>query len=316
MLKAMLGFLASLLLTTIVSAKELTVILPAEDAHAVNARILMRYMQKHDDAVTSVSFRVMPGASSIVATNYLYNVAPRDGWTIGVTFKKTALLGAIGGNNINFDPSKFTWLGSAADGRKDAVLLVSNRPFDPNKPLIIGFDSPVSTEPMQFINHVLGGNTKVVTGYKNTSDIRAAWIRGEIDAFVNSMIGIKTQAPHILEPNASHVILQFGNGSQRHPEFKTVPTLAERINDPKLGELLKISELQYVLIRPFLAPPNIPPSRASALRAAFTKAVTDPEYVAEAKRVNIDASLIDWKETQALIKEMMSAPRELLDQLK
>lgn len=308
--------LISLLLITPVAARELTVILPAEDGHAINARILMRYMQKHDRDITSVSFRLMPGAGSIVATNYMYNIAPKDGWTIAVTTKKTPLLGAIGGDNINFNPSKFTWLGSAADGRKDAVLLVSNRPIDNQKPLIIGFDTAISTEPMKFVNAVLGGNTKIVTGYKNTSEIRAAWLRGEIDAFINSMIGIKTQAPHLLQDGNSHVIMQFGNGTTRHPDFSRVPTLAEQIKDAQLRELFNVSELQYVLIRPYFAPPDIPVTRANSLRSAFTNSVNDPNYVLEARRAGIDVNLIDWQETEQLIEKMMTAPRELLDQLR
>jgi tripartite-type tricarboxylate transporter receptor subunit TctC len=296
-------------------ARELTVILPAEDGHSINARILMRYWQKHDTEISSVSYKLMPGASSIVATNYLYNVAPRDGWTIGVTFKKTPLIGAVGGANINFDPSKFTWLGSAADGRNDAVLLIANRKLDPDKPLVIGFDSPISTEPMQFVAAALGNNVKQVTGYKGTPDIRVAFEKGEIDAFINSMIGIKTQAPHLLASDHSVILMQFGNGQHRHPEFPTVPTLAGSITSPGLLALLRLSELQYILIRPFLAPPGIPVDRVAALRTGFEAAVRDPGYVADAKAAGIDVNLVTWQETDRIINEMVAAPRALLDQL-
>lgn len=312
-----LCYLLCLLLSSAAThSRNLSVILPAEDAHAVNARILMKYMQRHDPEITSVSFRVMPGASSLVAANWLYNSAPRDGWTIGVTFKKTALQGAIGGDGINFDPVRFTWLGSAADGRKDAVLLVSRRDHDPARPLIIGLDSPLSMEPMRFILHALGGAARAVTGYKNTSEIRMALERNEIDALINSMIGINTQAPQLLQAAGTKVLLQWGNGSRRHPRFAGVPTLMESIADENLKALLAVSELQYVLIRPFLAPPGIPPERAITMRRAFAYAVTDPDYVQEAAAAGIEASLINWRETEAIVQEMVKAPRLLLDQLR
>jgi tripartite-type tricarboxylate transporter receptor subunit TctC len=168
---------------------------------------------------------------------------------------------------------------------------------------------------MQFITAALGGNLKQVTGYKGTPDIRVAFEKGEIDAFINSMIGIKTQAPHLLASDHSVILMQFGNGKHRHPEFPTVPTLEESITSPELSALLKLSELQYILIRPFLAPPGIPSDRAIALRRGFEAAVRDPGYIADARAAGIDVSLVTWQETDRIIDEMVTAPRALLDQL-
>lgn len=309
-------YLFLLAFMTISHAKELTIITPpADDGHAVNARILAKYLQKHSSDITSVTFKAMTGAGGIVAANYIYNIAPKDGWTIGTLFKKIPLVGAVGGDNIKFDPTKFVWLGSAVDGRKDAVLLISNR--KPNDdPLIIGFDSPAAAEPMRFISAALGSNVKVVTGYKSPNEVKMALERNEIDALVNSLVGLKTSSPGLLSSNQISVLLQFGNGMHRHLEFPVVPTLAESLHDAHLLESLKVAEMQYLLVRPFVAPPGIPLDREIELRKAFASAVNDPEYVAEAKAVGIDANLISWQDSEDAVKLLANSPREILDQFR
>jgi hypothetical protein len=301
---------------SLASANTLTVILPvSDDAHAVNARIVGRYFQKHHPQKPEIVYRAMPGAASVVAANYLYNIAPRDGSTIGVFYKNIPLVGAIGGPNIQFDPAKFTWLGSTANGRKDAVLLISRKQYDGTE-LIIGTDNVVLADPVRFIRESTGWNIRQVTGYKSNSEIRLAVERGEVDAIVNSMIGIKTTRPQWLRSDSPFkIILQFGNGRDRHPEFSQVPTLAEIIASDK-QELLKIFETQFALLRPYVAPPNLSAEQAILLRNMFISAVTDSDYVAEAKKANIDVNLIDWREAEAIVRITASAPRNLLNSLR
>lgn len=242
----------------------------------------------------------MPGAASVVATNYLYNLAPRDGSTIGVFFKNIPLIGSIGGQNVNFDAKKFTWLGSTADGRKDAVLLLSHKQYDGE--LIIGSDNVIAADPVKFVKDVLGWNIRQISGYKNQSDIRLAFERKEIDAMINSLIGIKSTRPNLLKD--SRILIQFGNGKSRHPDFPDVPTLAELITEDQMRQL-SVFETQYILLRPYVAPPDIPKDKADILRTAFSKAVQDPEYIEEARKAGIEVNLIDWREAESILSILM-----------
>lgn len=295
MKKLILAFL--LLFYFPANAQTLTIVLPTtEDAHATNARIFATYLKKY--LYKNVEFKVLPGAASVVATNYLYNQAPRDGSVIGVFFKNIPLIGAIGGPNIKFDASKFTWLGSTADGRLDTVLLFSHKDYIDS--LILGSDNVIAADPIKFIKNSLNWNIRQIQGYKSPNDVRLAFERKEIDAFVNSLLGIKTSRPHWLEDKNIKILLQFGNGRNRHHNYPTVPTLAEMIPEDKQN-LLRIFETQYILLRPYVAPPNIPKEAASELRNAFSKAVLDEDYVREAAKLGIDVKLIDWKEAESII---------------
>src|SRR6187399_2524318 len=75
-------------------------------------RILARHLGKHIPGNPAIVVQNMPGAGSLKLTNYLYNVAPKDGSTIGIFSRGMAMEPLIGGANTQFDSSKFAWLGS------------------------------------------------------------------------------------------------------------------------------------------------------------------------------------------------------------
>ena len=76
----------------------------------------------------SIIVQNMPGAGSLRAVNYLYNVAPKDGTVIGTFARDMPLLGLLGTQSrVQFDPRKFTWLGSSSSFANDAYLLIVRR---------------------------------------------------------------------------------------------------------------------------------------------------------------------------------------------
>ncbi|MFM1816025.1 MAG: hypothetical protein RLZ98_2720, partial [Pseudomonadota bacterium] len=80
--------------------------------------------------------------------------------------------------------------------------------------------------------------------------------------------------------------------------------------------ILEFSEIPNQLARPYAAPPGVPKERADVLQKAFLDAHKDPDYLAEAKKLEIDVSPIDGKEVLALIKQMQAAPPETLDYMR
>jgi tripartite-type tricarboxylate transporter receptor subunit TctC len=81
----------------------------------VGARVLARHLGKHIPGNPTVVAQNMPGAGSLRAANYLYNVAPKDGATLGVFARGMAMEPLIGTGDARFDSRKFTWLGSVTN---------------------------------------------------------------------------------------------------------------------------------------------------------------------------------------------------------
>src|SRR5262245_13028641 len=69
------------------------------------ARLLARHFGRFIPGNPNVIVQNMPGAGSLRAVNYLYNIAPRDGTTIGTFARNMPLIGLLGGNsNVQFNP--------------------------------------------------------------------------------------------------------------------------------------------------------------------------------------------------------------------
>lgn len=292
-------------------AKTLTVIVPShEDGHAINARLFVPYMIKHLPEVTSIEYKVVPGAGSINAANHIYYVAPKDGYTIGVFTRTIPFIAYTGDTNIKFDPIDFTWLGSTNDGRIDPVLLFSHKPNINN--LIVGTDVLSVGTPAVVVNRLGNLNFKIISGYKNNTDIRLAFQRKEIDGFFNALTGMKTTGMSILNDSGVHVLMQFGNGIIRHPEYRHVPTLFELYPDSSV----RYFESQSWILRPFVAPPNIPETMKTRLREAFDNAVVDKRYIEEAGKIGIDVNPIFHKEIYLLLNYMKTITPDIVQKFK
>jgi len=302
------------LIVTPVMADTLKIIVPSEnDSYNINARILGKYISKYLPNHPDIVIQAMPGAASLVAANYLYNVAPKDGTVIGTLYKEISLIGVLGDQNVMFDPEKFTWLGSNADGRKDAVIVWCNV----YEPEIIGSENYMGVNPAFLVKELAHLDAKIVTGYATTGAARLAFENREVDTVVYNLIGIKTQKPYWLEPGSGiKAYIQFGNGTTRHPEYKDVQTLAEMVKSEDDKKLLSVVEAGYALLRPFVAPPGIPENKAKELREAFIKAVNDQDYLIEAKKMNFEVNLIDYKEALKLVKYESSISEDMKERLK
>jgi tripartite-type tricarboxylate transporter receptor subunit TctC len=76
------------------------------------ARLIGRHITRHIPGQPSLIVENMPGAGHIVATNHLFNVAPRDGTAIGMVSRGMTDAAIMKVRNIRFEPGRFNWLGS------------------------------------------------------------------------------------------------------------------------------------------------------------------------------------------------------------
>ena len=75
-------------------------------------RLLARHMPRHIPGNPNFVIENMPGAGTLVATNHLFNVAPRDGTAIGMVSRSMPAAAVMKVANVRFDPVKFNWIGS------------------------------------------------------------------------------------------------------------------------------------------------------------------------------------------------------------
>ena len=76
------------------------------------ARLVTRHMRDYLPGNPSFVVENMPGAGSLIATNYLYNKAAQDGTYLGMVSRNIPNYAIMRQPNANFDPLKFNWIGS------------------------------------------------------------------------------------------------------------------------------------------------------------------------------------------------------------
>src|SRR6188474_3496806 len=76
------------------------------------ARLLSRYMPKYISGNPNFVVQNMPGASSVIAANYVYNLAKPDGLTLLVPINSLYLDQIVGRGEVKYDVRKFLFIGS------------------------------------------------------------------------------------------------------------------------------------------------------------------------------------------------------------
>jgi tripartite-type tricarboxylate transporter receptor subunit TctC len=294
----------------------------------VYARVLARHISKHIPGNPNIVVQNMPGAGSLRGANYIYNVAPRDGTTFGTFARNVALLGLIKTNqNVQYDPAKFTWLGSSSSFANDAYLLLvrrdakvksvddARRPDGP--PIILGSTAEgASSDAMGVVlREMLGFNIKLIPGYTDSGVLFLAMERGEIDGRTVGLSAVRANKPDWLQPNGMMRVLVVFGRQTRHPDLPDVPTGRELARTDQDRALIDVIEAPYLLSRPYAAPPEVPPDRAKALRDAFIATHKDPAYLEDAAKINIDVSPIGGGEILQLIDRIAKTPADQLQKV-
>lgn len=287
------------------------------------ARMLAHVLGRYIPGNPAVVVQNMPGAGSLRVANYLYNVAPKDGTVIGTFARNMPLIGLMQSDqNVQFDPRKFTWLGSSSSYASDAYLLVARKTAavasaaDARKPggppLLVGSTAEgASSDAMAIVlRDMLGFNLKLVTGYLDSATLFLALERGEVDARTVGLSAMRSSHPDWIKPEGPMRVLVVFGRQVRHPDFPDVPLASELADTPEKKRLIQILQVPYTLSRPYAAPPGIPVERARALQEAFMAAHGDPEYLADAQKLNIDVSPIDGAAVLGLITRIADTPRE------
>jgi tripartite-type tricarboxylate transporter receptor subunit TctC len=280
----------------------------------IYARTLARYMARHIPGNPAIVVQNMPGAGSIKAANYLYNIAPKDGTAFG-GFARGAFLDPLLGRSdgVQFVAAKYGWLGSISNEvgvcafRADSGI-ASWKDMQ-SKPYIIGStgagaDSDVFPTVLRQMFHL---PMKVVTGYRSAADVVLAITRKEVDGRCGwSWSSLMAWNKQMFESKAINVALQLA--ARKLPELSETPTILDVARDADQQAALKLIISRQTMARPYVAPPGLPPERLNALRAAFDATMTDPQFLADAQRQDLEVRPVSGTEAEALINDIYASP--------
>jgi tripartite-type tricarboxylate transporter receptor subunit TctC len=289
----------------------------AGGAYDLYARLIARHMGRHVPGNPSIVPQNIAGGGSLRAANFTYQVAPKDGTAFATIGRSVPLAPLFGHSGTQFDPRRYTWLGSANDEVTVCAAWHTSgfRTFeDMRRREMTSGGTGQTDEAAQIVkglNVFLGTKIKAVSGYPGGNEINLAIERGEIDGrCALSWSSVRPTRPQWIEQKLINVLIQVS--FNKHPELPEVPLILDLAPDDDARQVLRFLAAQQVLGRPFLAPPDVPAERATALRRAFMDTLRDPEFLAEARRAALEITPVPGERIEALLGELYTTPPDVL----
>jgi tripartite-type tricarboxylate transporter receptor subunit TctC len=119
------------------------------------------------------------------------------------------------------------------------------------------------------------------------------------------------QGPHWLKDGKkANILIQAG--IKKQSDLPDVPSATDLAKQTDQMQILKLVLIGQAMARPFAAPPGIPADRKAALIAAFDRTTKDPEFLAEAQRLNFDVNPVPADKLDALLAEAYATPKDVI----
>jgi tripartite-type tricarboxylate transporter receptor subunit TctC len=292
------------------------------------ARMMGRHMGRHIPSNPNFIVKNMDGAGSIIAANYVYNVAPQDGTVIAALQRNAPIVQIMGQKGPKFEATKFNWLGSF--NNEVGIIAVAKRTgvkkFEDlyGKEVLFGSTGPNDTEFYPaLIANTLAAKVRLIKGYPSTPPTHLAMERGEVDAISQSWASFTHQS-NLYSKGEMVLLAQLSLKPLPELKAKGVPLLMDLVDEKHLQPGYTKEQVQtlYRLLmatktmgRPFALGPKVPADKVKVLRTAFNKTTEDKKFVDEANKQSRDLSLVTGDEIQDIVEKMASAPKEVLEKL-
>jgi tripartite-type tricarboxylate transporter receptor subunit TctC len=281
------------------------------------SRLIGRHMPRFLPGNPTIIVENMPGAGHILATNFLFNLAPRDGTVIGMVSRNITEAFVMKLPNVRFDPGKFNWIGSPELNHR--VLFVNTASgFDKvsdlyARELIVGAPGGaqgVTAAPI-LLKNLLHMRLKIIQGYHSPGDVILAMARREVDGIVQSVGAPEGARRQWIESGQMRVLFSM---ERERVAGLDAPTIFEFTRTEEQRQVLTFFSSSMELGRPFMAPPGVPAERVAQLRRAFDATVQDKAFLQEAAAMGFEVMPQDGARIAALVDAVMVTPKAIVDE--
>jgi tripartite-type tricarboxylate transporter receptor subunit TctC len=286
------------------------------------ARFVARNWPKYIPGKPNVVVENMPGAGSLKATNYVANVAPRDGTAVGAVQQGILfepLLKTMGtGKEAKFDPTKLGWIGAMTHDQ--AVMLVwhttplkSIDDLKAAKQVLTGSAGATTNYAVysRLLNATVGTHLKIVEGYQGTSGITLALQRGEVQAMTGwDYASLMSTHSDWVQNHDVRILVQFG--AHKIPQLANVPLARDYASSENNREVMDLITLRQDIGRPYIAPPNLPADRLKTLSSSFHEMLTDKAFLDDAHKHKIEVDPSTAEECIKVIKQGYAASPDVV----
>ena len=257
------------------------------------------------------------GAGSLIAANYTYNRAKPDGLTVGVWNSAIVLKQALGDRAVKLKAERMGWIGAPVKGFPACAIMgfTGLKTFkdirNSSQRIKLGSTTPGGTtyDLPVILNKTLGTNFDVITGYRGTSTIRIAMQKQEVDGACWGWESMSVTAKAMLDATGDKRLIPFLiHGTVDDPQVKDLPQVIQAIKGKDNLATFNSWVRQYEFQRPLSFPPGTPKDRLEILRKAYGAVMSDPKFLAEAKKSKLIINYVSGEEIEKFVAEILATP--------
>jgi tripartite-type tricarboxylate transporter receptor subunit TctC len=285
-------------------------------------RLLGAHIVRHIPGNPTMLPQNMPGGGGVIAANYVGIIAPKDGTILTMISEALPMDQALGVTpSLKVDFKTFGWIGNLGDSN----LLTYTWHTSPTRTMedakkrettigATGAGSVTTWLPIVY-NNVLGTRFKLIQGYKSGSAVKLAMERGEVEGYAaNPWSALISASPDLVRDKRISILTQVG--IKKEKELPDVPLLSELATTADGKAILEFVTKSLAVGRPTGTTPGVPAERLAALRKAFKDTLSDPVFLAAAKKAGLEVNPVYGEEMQALITDVVAAPGQIKDRVK
>jgi tripartite-type tricarboxylate transporter receptor subunit TctC len=291
----------------------------AGGGYDVYYRALARHLSKHIPGQPNIIPRNQPAASGLAAAAALYTTAEKDGATIGAFPNNVPMDPLFGNPGARYDALKLNWIGSigklqnvCATWHTSPIKTIEQA--QQREVIVAAAAAPTNTAIMpRVLNALLGTKFKPIIGYDPGAGLTMAIERGEAEGICGlSWSTMKASRPHWIREKLLNVIVQMG--IDKLADLPTVPAALDLVSDPVKKQVLTLILIRQEPGRPVAAPPGVPADRLAALRRAFELTMKDPEFIADAEKLQMEIEPLNAAAIDKLLATAYATPKAIVQQ--
>lgn len=304
------------------TGKTITIIVgfPPGGDYDAYTRLTATHLGRYLKGNPTVVVQNMPGAGGVVAANYVFNIAPKDGTVLGVPPQTAAIAQLTGATGVKYNVGQFNWVGRVNSNvevqqvwHTSAVKTISDAR---QHEVVVAGTGPDSSSVVfpNLLNKMFGMKFKVVPGYQGVNMATLAVERGEAAGFTRPWSLSKTSHPEWLSEKKINTIVQYV--VTRHPELTDVPAVVELAENALQKEILGLYASGAEIGRSMLAPPGVGAPVLQALRKAFSATMVDSRFVEDVRKSGLDFSPMGGEALQAVVDQAQRIPADVIEAAK
>ena len=286
-------------------------------------RTVARYIGRYIPGKPSTTVENMDGAGSVIAVNYTYNKASKDGLTVGIFDSHNVFNNMMGDPSIRIDGRKFGWVGSPSkDSIACAIMgFAGPKTWDEivksKKRLRMGATRGGNTVQLpEMMNRWGGANFDIIPGYSGTSKIRLAMRSHEVDGACWTWDSMRSTARAMIDAKGDDKMIPFIIGDRwEDPEVKGVQLFRDIIKDPGNLTAFNVWNSANDFARPFAMPPGAPKEALEMMRKAFKATMEDKDYKADAAKAKLTVEYISPEQVEKYVEQIYSATEDVKKRL-